>query len=546
MLQWRLDWTWGTVREQSWVSVVWQVTSGLDGATPVRRVTLDVHPRTIDPMVHAVSAEGQAAPYGRLYRVDGDDDRTVLVAAGRWLDMRVQRGVVNLTLSDEAPGYLGGTHQLGDDTRPWPGPMSLRRTETYQGGAELFFGERPSDGQIVAASAYVIDAGRRWPETVFTVSYLKMSSVWGPIVYGAPGSATQPGSPAYLIDEATVVDDGVTCWRILIARHRVEATTVHLWARPLSGGSANGGGVTLSGHGEDGAGLYTVYHAEDDDGVLYAYVRIPSPDLDPVTNPTLEGAIPAQEDEMRVSWTGGDGLPGGAGSVLLLLLSQSALRVDLAAWQAVVPDLDRYVLAGYIDSQVAPADYAARIMSALPVSMSHTATGVAPALHPWAWDRADGEVWHAPDTSGEVTIPDRTTLSVSVAYAYLPRATDPGAVERRTPANSAILTAAESYGYGLGEAVQLDCPFIWSQATAALVADSYVRTRIPGPRISYEIDSTRHGPGAEREFTPGQCLRLTDAALEITGRLAVVVGVEVSGNMMRIDVELAPDLTGQR
>lgn len=537
MIRWRFDWTWGSASETSWVDVTWQVSAGLDGATPVRRVALEVAPRTLDPIVYALTPDGQTVGSGRLYRVDGDDDRTVLVAAGAWRDVRAERGRVLLQLSDEV---------ATDDDRPFPGPMTLRRTETYTGGAELFFGERPTDDggadlPIVASRAEVVDAGKRWPEAVFTVVYAKTKAVWGPIVYGAPGSATQPGSPAYLIDEATVVDDGVTCWRVLIARHRVAATTVLLWTRPLAGGE-----VTLTGHGEDDAGSYTVHHATDSEGVTYAYVRIPVPDTDLGANPDLDGAIPTQEDEMRVSWTGGDALPGGAGTLVAMLLEQSAVRCDLPAWRAVASELDRYVLAGYIDAQVSPADYARRILSALPVSMVHTARGLAPVIHPWSLDYPDGEVWIAPDTAAEVLVPDRTVLAVTVAYAHPPRASEPGATVTRTTADSAILVAAQSYGYPRGEAVMVEAPFVWSSATASLLADQYLRCRMPGPRLTYAVDPTRYGPGGEREFVAGQCIRLTDSALGVSSRLAVVTAIEVSGSEMRMDLELSPDLTGQR
>jgi len=541
-MRYLLIWRWGSHREESEIAdVTWQVSADLTATSaPVRRVSLELHPRDIEPAAYALTADGSGPGIGYLYRIDVDPvdgtETSRLVAAGRWRSVRCARGVVAFDLADEAPGMLDGVPTLGDDRQLWPGPATIETRETLRGGAELFFDARP-EGDLIAARNEPIDPGKRTQTNVFVVTFAKYQEIWGPIVWGAPGSLTRPGSPAYLISEALVSG----YWHVRVAGHRVTAGSCRLWATPWADQS---GVPTLAGHGSDGNGLYTIYEGTDDDGAIYSYIKIPDVDTDPATNPDFEGVVPTNNDEMFVSWTEGDALPGGAGDLLAYLLERSAMRVDLAAWQAAAGALNRFELAGYIDRQVYPADLARQIMEALPVAMAHSIGGIVPLLHPLAEDWPDGEPLVV-ETDGEITIPDSVPMHLVVEYAHGPGSEEPGATLQLGPEDTPILAAAQSIG-ALGETQRLVLPHVWSASAARLIGETWLRCRMPGPTIAYSLDPSLYGPGGARELTAGQVVRLTSDGLGLNGRLAYVSDIEATADRLRATLMLSPDLLGAR
>lgn len=522
---WRLAWRWGSASGLDPVEVEWTESAAIDSAeAPVRSATIKLQPTGLDAMAWALGPEGPTTGTGRLWRVTTDGDGVsdaVEVLQGPWRSVSVGLKGITLTIGDDIEE---------DDAVLWPGPASVTRYTAERGGAEIFFADREEGTTIASSDAYVIDAGRRWPETVFTVVWARQKEVWGPIVYGAPGTTTRYGAPAYLISEDLIAGH----WHVLVARHRCAATHVRLWARKW--GSPDG--LTLDGHGSDDAGLYEIFYGTDGAGV-YAYVKLPDVDT---SGSDFSGVLPTSDDDMYTSWTEGEALPGGAGQVVAMLLEVSQLRADLPAWRAVAPLLDRYVLAGYVDRQVRPAELARQILSVLPCSIVHGLRGVEPAIHPWAEVGASGEHLVTGARVSDLGIPDQRLISLQVRYAYRAGSSDAEGLVTRSPSTSGYLTAAQSYAALRGVDVALDCPMVGDAATAALIADTYIRTRQPGISVSYNLDPGRFGPGATRELKPGQVLILTDPDGGIAARPAYVAGLEVGTESMRVDLVLRGDL----
>jgi len=527
--RWILDWSWGGATGSDDCDAAWSASAAIDSDTiPIRTVSVTFHPTGLDLSAWLADPASMSAGFGRLYRVV--DGVATEVMRGVWRDVEVEphgegdRGVVRCSLGDDL---------IADDSAPWPGPGQLTRYTATQGGAEIFFADRP-EGDFVSSTVLDIWRTGRFVDVLFQIVTRTLRGVWGPIVFGAPGTTTEYGSPAYLVDEQT--SGGV--WRVMIARHAVAATQVRLWCRT----AASPDQLTLDGHGSDDAGLYDVLTTTDADLGTYSYVEVATPNF-AVTPPT--GAIPSADDDMYVSWTEGPALPGGAGSVLAALMEVSAARADLPAWRAAADVLDRYVLGMYVVEQVKPIQLASEILKLLPCSIMHTLRGAAPMIHP-LWDElADGEpliVGQAFDRASAVQIPGEAVTSVSVRYGH-PAQTDQASAEVTIgPGDSSILARALSLGPLRQIAHTIDAPAVWTSSVARMIADDAVRLRQPSRRVGYRCDPGIYGPGAPREIREGQVLRLTDPTIGAANVLCYVGSIEATSTEMRMDLVLHPEL----
>jgi hypothetical protein len=392
---------------------------------------------------------------------------------------------------------------------------------------------------------------RRFAATVSAWSNLPRVSenVLYPLVYGAPGSSTHPGSPALFVD---TTDDGGQ-W--LIAGHPVEASTVTLWGPgPL-------GELVKQ---ED----MTVYHKRDGLGREIAYVS--QADLDGDQNETsgdgimhFGSGIQVENDgKYYVSWTGGNALPGGAGDVLVSLLRLSSLRVNLPAWEAIAPVLNRYTLAGFVNEEVSPSALALRqIAKDLPVGSRYGRQGLEPMLWPWL-DDVDGSAYVAhltastpdPETgtyppgyscylqSGVTFTSDSGITSQRLSYAYDAENDEFSAVAEASADVHTYGGVAASM-VGLTEAGEgRKTRWVWDEATAEALAAVIVRARArPRRRFRAACDSAIVGIGGTHELAEGDQIRQTVPSLYIEDLPAFVVEYSPRGPMVEVVIELRDD-----
>ncbi len=394
---------------------------------------------------------------------------------------------------------------------------------------------------------------RRFAATVSAWSNLPRVSenVLYPLVYGAPGSSTHPGSPALFVD---TTDDGGQ-W--LIAGHPVEASTVTLWGPGPLGELVKQADMP-------------VYHRRDGLGREISYVS--QADLDGDQNEMSSeesgvmhfgSGIQVEEDgKYFVSWTNGNALPGGAGDVLVSLLRLSSLRVNLPAWEAIAPVLNRYTLAGFVNEEVSPSALALRqIAKDLPVGSRYGRQGLEPMLWPWL-DDVDGSAYVAhltastpdPETGtyppgyscylqGGVTFTaDSGITSQRLSYAYDAENDEFSAVAEASADVHTYGGVAASM-VGLTEAGEgRKTRWVWDEATAEALAAVIVRARArPRRRFRAACDSAIVGIGGTHELAEGDQIRQTVPSLYIEDVPAFVVEYSPRGPMVEVVIELRDD-----
>lgn len=512
MPDWRLEWEWaghsGTATD---IDPQWIQRAGLySDEAGTRSVTLRWSP---DVDVAGLVALGHhlMSGWGALYA----DDR--LVIAGPW----------------RSPSY-GEAGEL----------LEVQITETESDDRTLI----PREGTVFGfPSQEVYDerlarflepyqsfsalAKRVLTET-FANSSRKAKGAVYPMVWGAPGSSTVPGSPGLLVDTVT------SPRRLMIAGHRVSASTVTMWG-PEYGTTSS----TKQGNGLVSQSGRPVLHALDSRGNEYAYVE-----FDSVLTVDTGQIAPYPDARFWVSWTGGDALPGGAGDVLLMLYAASSLRVDIDAWSAMRAVLNRWTLAGYIDDLASPAELARRaVLPMLPVQVVMGDRGLAPVLWPWL-ERDPAAVFALSEgpgfaRGGRVTYADREPVAeVTVRYAWDAETSDYSAAHV-LPATATPYGRASASMFGrLARGQTVDASWVWSPATAAdLAASRMVSRAVPRRVVRVQCAPDIYGLGGDLELRPGAVIRYTDAALSISDALAVVSEVEQAGAEMSVVLELRDD-----
>lgn len=511
-MTWTFRWEWGGASGSVEVAPQWSQRAALFGASgdQIREASISTSLPGHDPIALAAIEPAYQA-FGRLYRDD------VLVIAGRWSDASYDDAGVSLS--------IGQAERTDNALIPATGTQIELDLARYY--------ELAGVGGLAWHTAYLRARQQtrvaRVLKQAFTDAARKAIGRAGPMVIGAPGvtaTGTRPGSPAYMIDE-TSADK-----RLLIARHRVQASTVTVWGP--------GYAETVEAAAPVYIGVsYAVLHDADDDGD-YAYVEIPALPP-PVVPPGLHA--PAVDAEWYVAWDGGDALPGGAGSALLRLYAASTLLVDVEAWQQAIPILDRWRVAGYIDEAVPPSELAARqILPLLPISVVMTARGLAPFLWPWlSGDRSEGHliVGAGCARAGAVRYLGPPSPRADWRYAYDP--------QTRELTGSLSVGTSDAYSIAsrsaLGRADEVSAAWIWADDVAQTLAMTRAAfASSPSRAVPYMCDASRYGPGGSHELRIGAPILLTDAAIGLDAVEAAVGEIEQDADALRVTVYLRDDV----
>ena len=468
----------------------------------------------------------------RLYR---DAEETQLVVQGAW--QSVEYGAINtaatIRIGESVADDLAVVPASGDFLRRLNQDEATEAKETaYADAAE--HGEVSPILALISASIYV------------NVSRIAEGRV-GPMVFGAPGTASRPGSPALFSD--TVTDGGQ--W--IVAMHPVAASTVTLWGPGPEGGLVSQAGIA-------------VYTVRDNAGRDVSIVK--ASDLTGTQNSTgpddeliLGSGIQIDgEAEYYVSWTGGVALPGGAGDVLLTLLSLSTLRVDWPAWQAVRDRLNVYGLAGYADDEVSPASLALEVIgSNLPIGSEHGPDGIRPTVWPFLDDQQGEAIGitlavadrdpdtgtYPPGTScvldGGVRYTGSTvSTATTISYAYDPSTTTYSRavlVDERSSGHAAV---AATLSARRSAPAKRDTRWVASEAVATALALERLRAdSVPRRVVRLLCDASVYGWGAPLHLRAGMGVRLSVPSLHIADELAHVSEIAWADPMMTVTVELA-------
>lgn len=513
MIAWRMTWSWaGESGETSDIDPQWiQRASLYSNDAGLRAVTIRFLPRI---SVASLVAAGHHPMSGVATIYAGD----VEVLSGRWRD-------VEYGADDEPVTLRLVVSEDGDRSRlPMPG--------------DIYRVDRDEALRLFARQALARVGGLLNPRK--SVSYDRLvnstrtaQGVAYPMVWGAPGDADTPGSPGLLIDTTS------NPRRLMIAGHRVQASTVTIWGPTY--GTASGTSpadllVSQSGR--------AVLHDEDEAGNVYAYVEFDS-------NFTIDTGQVAPYPDRRfyVSWTGGDALPGGAGDVLTVLYGASTLDVDMQAWSAARSSLNRWRLDGYISEFVTPSELArAAILPALPVQTAVGPRGLRPVIWPWL----------DPDRSAPVRVLEEgpgfvrgglvryvgEPLSSCVArYAYSAETGDPTREAGPSPAQTPYgLALASTVGVS-GADDQIEASWVWDDATATDLAAARLRViGMPRREVRYLCDPGTYGPGGALELVAGMEVSITDTDLSLASAAAVVSEVEQTPTEMSVVLHLRDDV----
>jgi hypothetical protein len=513
VIAWRFDWTWaGASGSATDIDPRWVQRAALySDDAGIRTVTLEV---VLGVDVPALVAAGHH-PYsgsGVLYA----GDRVVI--AGLW------RAV---------------SYESADD------PVQIQITESESRDGAII----PRAGSVIRyvdtelTLLEIAEYIRKYPSyfwipklvdgTTFIAPQRRAKGAVYPMVFGAPGSSTIPGSRGLLTGNSGVPK------RLMIAGHRVAASTVTIWG-PEFGDTTD----TKQANGLVSQANRPVLHDTDDGGNEYAYVEF---DSLYVINTTQVGPYP--DAEFFVSWTDGEALPGAAGDALLMLYAASTLRIDLAAWQSMRPILNRWRLDGYIDELVSPSELARRaILPILPIQVIATDEGLAPVVWPWLDLGASVPVYSLEEGPG-FTRASRVSYTDDDPVAEVVLRYQPDAESGDYTAVAAASAGATPYGQvsgslfgALAAGSTLEASWVWDQGTAqSLAAARLVARCVPRRRVRYAADPAVYGIGGGMELRPGQVVAITDAGLSMSGELAVIAEVEQTPVEMSVVLELRDD-----
>jgi hypothetical protein len=504
---WSLEWTWGDA--QGWTDVQapqWSERAALFGRAGDQTRSVDLEVRPILPRTIGSHA-ALFPPWSATATLSRDG---VPVISGQWSAVQYDDSTVTLTLTDSA---------LDDAALvPSDGTIYVRDQDRYN--------------ELLEVKATWGVAAKFLTYRLLTAASRRAVGLLGPMVFGSPGTALNPGSQAWIVDQ-TSPDK-----KLLIARHTVAAQNVTVWGPGYDEVAAGDADVYIS-------LTFPVLSGLDADGQTYSYIELPVP------TPGAGDIAPSNSHDFFVSWTDGEGLSGGAGDVCLTLLAQSTLRVDVAAWVRVRDSLNRYRLAGYVTEAVAPSALLYEsILPVLPVQVVYTADGVAPLLWPWL-DQQDAPTevelvaGRGIALAGRVSyLADVPTTSLELGYGPDPqngqRMTAAASI---TPETSPYMRAAASLVGPRGRQESLECGWLWDDATASELAA--LRARLgarPMRAVPYMADPTRYGPGGAEYLQVGVPVSLTDERLGLDAAPAVVGEIETDADTMRLTLYLRDDI----
>lgn len=352
-----------------------------------------------------------------------------------------------------------------------------------------------------------------------------------PYVIGAPGTSVSPGSPAYYFGEGTVV-------RLIVAGHRVAAQRVTIWGPRVSATDALNSEASV-----------VVHHATLSGGGEYAFVYMygaDSPEGGGVGNGVHDGGNVEDAPQKRYwcSWTDGEATPGGAGDVLLSLARSSSVRFDYDALHVAAPTLNRYRLAGYLDSTVTPSEWLRQaILPLLPMAIVGGVGGLSPLLAEWLSGERAPAIPIGPEQGFVLAdlVRERTgdrASAVSLEYGFRP---DTSAYSLTVDASSATTGITTD---GLDGVTSMQTRFVWDGATAFLMAADMLRVRAARSRtLRYTVEDVgRYGPGGTMELREGRTVEVTDAGLSLSRARGVITEIEIDPQGMVVAVDLRDDV----
>lgn len=358
------------------------------------------------------------------------------------------------------------------------------------------------------AAATVTD--ETWPTA--DPSSLGRSYPWP---YGAPGTFTYPGSPAYLVQSADV-SPVVGPQYVLISDDWVECDEVNIVVP--DGGSADG--VTVSSTKYDDR--FTVIRTTDALGRRVSVIDLWE---------QLFGGVPtlprARGTEYYARWDVGRARSGQMGDVVEFLLRQSSVAVDYGRLAAAIPVLNRYTLGGYIDEPVVPVEWLAEV----PIPLGQVAlVSSDEGLHPLPWppDRTEARaVAHLEagadcDPRGPIRWQGQPLNELTIRCQPRADADEYIGTVTITPDNDPYAEASRRRYAGdaqngvYAEVIEADC--VDTVAQAAAMGREMVRRRWSRERVAEYV----LWPELHTEIERGDLVTITDAARSWSRKLAVV------------------------
>jgi hypothetical protein len=241
------------------------------------------------------------------------------------------------------------------------------------------------------------------------------------------------------------------------------------------------------------------------------------------------------------SWTS-RARSGGAGDVLLDVLSASTVRIDVSEFLRLRQILNGYTLGGYVDTPVVPTQFVrAQLLPLLPIDLVPGPNGLRPVLQAGT-TADDGDTGIAIRAGNGIAraSPARIAEIEQVAGVIVEygRREDTGkysqsakATKEETP-HSALAFVATGI-----EDLQSD--YVHDAATARrIAADRVLRRSVAGHGVRYVVaDWNHYGPGGACELYAGRRVRLTDDDLGFEDVPGVVSEVETDAQSMLVTIE---------
>jgi hypothetical protein len=342
-----------------------------------------------------------------------------------------------------------------------------------------------------------------------------------PFVWGAPGTADYPGSPAIFYYD----DPSANEHHVMVSGRTVPASTVTIWGPPPDGA----GGADLS---KLASQSLSVAHEADGAGRLVGYAALEASPSAGEVERSLESTA-----DYYASWTGGSATSDSTTEMLAYMLFLSGIRVDLDALRAMRTVIDRYQFDFYVDKVADTWDIVSkRILPWLPVAWVPGQHGYRPALLPveeldTAFPVTDGDGWYrdAPVKYERIDVENQIELK----YAWRPD--KKWYVKRRVLAGNRWSDAADSEAaYGVRAAKVRELNSIQDDATAYRVGRDLLALRSkPWRQISGTFDPDVHGEEGPRPLTLGAWVALEVPGLGLS-RPAVVVRVQRDASRARV------------
>jgi len=344
-----------------------------------------------------------------------------------------------------------------------------------------------------------------------------------PFVWGSPGTADYPGSPAIFYYD----DPSANKHHVMISGRPVGASTVTIWG-PYANGSALGG-ANLD---RLASQVLNVAHEVDGAGREVAYVALEASPSAGEVERSLESTA-----EYYASWTGGNATSDSTTETLAYMMYLAGIRVDLDALRAMRSVIDRYQFDFYVDKVADTWDIVSkRILPWLPVAWVPGPRGYAPVMLPveeleTAFTVTDGDGWHR---DGPVRYEGiEVENQIDLKYAY--RADKKRYYKRKILAGNRWQNAAESQAaYGARPAKVRELDSIEDDATAHRVGRDLLALRSkPWRAISGPFDPDVYGAEGDRPLRLGTWVDLEVPDLGLS-RPACVVRLQRDGAEARV------------